>query len=139
MEARLTIGKVARLAGVGIETVRFYERQRLIEQPPRPSGGGFRYYPEATVRRIRFIRSAQQIGFTLRECGELLALQEAPNTDCGQVRESASAALESVNRKLEQLSAIKSALAALVSTCPGQGSIKNCPILQALDQPDGSR
>jgi len=81
----LTIGQVAKEAGVGVETVRFYERKALIEQPPRPARG-FRRYPPDVVRRIRFIQRAQGLGFTLREIGELLALRVEPATACGDVR-----------------------------------------------------
>ena len=133
MSAELTIGNVASLADVSVETVRFYERRGLIKQPPRPPTGGFRHYPEETVRRIRFIRSAQQIGFTLRECSELLALQEDPGADCGDVRERANIALDEVNRKLEQLTNIKAGLTALIAACPGQGSVDECSIIRSLE------
>ena len=71
----MTIGKLAREAGVGVETVRFYERRGLVEQPPKPVGSGFRHYPREAVERIRFVRRAQEIGFTLREIVELLSLR----------------------------------------------------------------
>ena len=129
----LTISKVAGLAGVGVETIRFYERKGLIKQPPKPSSGGFRRYPEEAVRRVRFIRSAQQIGFTLQESKELLALQDDPASDCADIRERARATLGEVNRKLEQLVRIKASLASLLSACPGQGAVEECSILQALD------
>ena len=83
----VTISKAAKNAGVGVETIRFYERKGLIEQPPKPFGPGFREYPEEVVRRIRFIRQAQDIGFSLREIAELLSLRADPSADCSDVRE----------------------------------------------------
>ncbi len=74
----LTISKAAKNAGVGVETIRFYERKGLIEQPPKPLDNGFRVYPEETVQRVRFIRQAQEIGFSLREIEELLSLRADP-------------------------------------------------------------
>ena len=74
----LTIGEAARRAGVGVETIRFYERRGLIDRPQKPQGAGFRVYAPEQVRRIRFIREAQQIGFSLREIAELLALEADP-------------------------------------------------------------
>ncbi len=77
---RMTIGEAARRAGVGVETIRFYERRKLISQPPKPSGGGYRSYPEETVDRIRFVRQAQELGFSLREIVDLLSLRADPET-----------------------------------------------------------
>ncbi len=82
----MTISNAARQAEVGIETIRFYERRGLIEQPPTPVGSGFRVYPEETVQRIRFIRQAQEIGFSLREIDELLSLRADPAADSSDVR-----------------------------------------------------
>ena len=131
--SEMTIGRAARAAGVGVETIRFYERQRLIEQPPKPVGGGFRVYPEATVRRVRFIRQAQEAGFSLREAKELLSLRADPATDCADVRERAQATLDEVNRKLERLHRIKAMLTGLIVTCPGQGTIRGCSIIAAFE------
>ena len=99
----LTISKAAKNAGVGVETIRFYERKGLIEQPPKPLDTGFRVYPEETVQRVRFIRQAQEIGFSLREIEELLSLRTNPSADCSDVRERAVAKLEEVDQKIEQL------------------------------------
>jgi MerR family copper efflux transcriptional regulator len=127
----LTIGKAAREAGVGVETIRFYERQGLIEQPPRPHRGVRRYSDEA-VSRIRFIKKAQQLGFTLREIHELLALRADPDADCSQLREEAVAKLQNVRQKIEQLQQIGAALETLINACPGQGGLQACSILEAL-------
>ncbi len=128
----MTIGKAARRGGVGIETIRFYERRGLIQQPPRPSGSGFRVYPEETVQRIRFIRQAQEIGFSLREIEELLSLRADPSADCADVRRQATAKLEEVDRKIAQLEEIRGALYELIAACPGSGALRVCSIMEAL-------
>jgi MerR family transcriptional regulator, copper efflux regulator len=112
MEARamqtMTIGKAAREAGVNIETIRFYERRGLIERPPK--GNGYRVYSPEEVARIRFIKEAQQIGFSLSEIGDLLSLRADPAADCSEVRHQAVAKLDQVNQKIEQLRAVGVAL-----------------------------
>ena len=128
----LIIGKAATAAGVGVETIRFYERKGLIEQPPKPLDTGFRIYPEETVQRIRFIRQAQEIGFSLREIDELLSLRADPAADCAHVRERAAAKLEEVERKIEQLGRIRSALNELIAACPGRGALRECSIMASL-------
>jgi MerR family mercuric resistance operon transcriptional regulator len=129
---QMTISRAARKAGVGVETIRFYERKGLIAQPPRPRGAGFREYPIETVRRIRFIRQAQEIGFSLREIDELLSLRADPAADCNAVRVRAAAKLEEVNRKVEQLDRIRRALEVLIAACPGSGALRSCSILETL-------
>ena len=128
----MTIGKAARLSGVGVETVRFYERRGLIDQPPRPANGGFRVYPEQTVERIRFIRQAQELGFSLAEIAELLALRADPSADCAEVRDHAEAKLDEVDRKIAGLEHLRSALAQVIAACPGQGALGACSIMDAL-------
>ena len=86
----MTIGKAARNADAGVETIRFYERQGLIAQPPKPLSG-YRIYSYETVKRIRFIRQAQALGFSLREIRELLSLKADPSADCADVRDQAEA------------------------------------------------
>ncbi len=130
---RMTIGTAARKAGVGVETIRFYERRGLIEQPPRPSGNGFRVYPEQSIQRIRFIRQAQDLGFSLKEIEVLLSLRADPTTDCADVRERAQTKLEEVNNKIARLAAIQSALKSLIDACPGQGAVRSCSILETLE------
>ncbi len=135
---RMTIGRAAARAGVGVETVRFYERRGLIERPPRPRHGGFREYPAETIRRIRFIRQAQEIGFSLREIAELLSLKADPAADCRHVRDRAAAKLAEVERKIERLERIRTALEALVAACPGSGAIRACSILEVLAEPEAA-
>ena len=128
----MTIGKAALKAGVGVETIRFYERKGLIDQPPKPLDSGFRVYPDEAVRRIRFIRQAQKIGFSLREIDELLSLRADPLADCADVREQAVAKLEEVDRKIARLKEIRGALEELIAACPGQGALRVCSIMGAL-------
>jgi len=130
----MTIGKAARQAGVGVETVRFYQREGLVEQPPKPLGSGVRTYSPDMVARIRFIKEAQQIGFSLREIRELLTLQADPSTDCSDVREQAVAKLEEVRRKIDRLREIGAALETLIAACPGRGELQACSIMDALTQ-----
>ncbi len=129
---RTTIGKAAKRAGVGVETIRFYERKGLIEQPLKPEDGGYRTYPIETVQRIKFVRQAQEIGFSLREIEELLSLRADPSADCSDVRERAVAKLEEVDRKMEQLGRIRSALNELIAACPGRGALRACSIMETL-------
>jgi MerR family mercuric resistance operon transcriptional regulator len=127
----MTIGQAARRAGCGVETIRFYERQGLIERPPKPAAG-FRHYPSEIVDRVRFIRQAQVLGFSLREIDELLSLRIDPRADCADVRSRASAKLDEVVRKIAELERIREALAELIEACPGHGAARTCSILEAL-------
>jgi MerR family mercuric resistance operon transcriptional regulator len=131
----VTIGAAARQAGIGVETIRFYERRGLIEQPPKPLGAGFRVYSPEQIRRIKFIRQAQRIGFSLNETKELLSLRADPRADCSAVRDQAEAKLEEVRHKIEQLQQIGAALETLIATCPGSGELDTCSILDTLADP----
>src|SRR5207247_2671094 len=95
----LSIGQVARLAGVGVETVRFYEREGLLEEPPRRESG-YRQYGEDVVARLRFIRRAKELGFTLKEIAGLLALRVDPDTTCADVRQRARTKIADVEAKI---------------------------------------
>ena len=128
-----TIGKAARQAGVGVETIRFYERKGLIAQPPKPVAGGFRDYPAATLARVRFIREAQELGFSLGEIAELLSLRADPKADCGAVQRRAEAKLAEVGKKIERLEEIGAALGRLIDACPGKGALGACSIIEALE------
>lgn len=132
MPNRMTIGRAAELASVGVETIRFYERRGLIAQPRRPSSGGYRVYSQEVVDRIRFIRQAQELGFSLREISELLSLRADPNADCLDVRSQAEIKREEVGRKIAQLERIKVALDQLIASCPGGGALRACTIIDAL-------
>ena len=133
---RMTISRAAHEAGVGVETIRFYERKGLIAQPPKPEGSGFRDYPVETVQRVRFIRLAQEIGFSLREIEELLSLRADPAADCSDVRDRATAKLTEVNRKIARLEQIRGALEELIAACPGRGALRTCSTQEALTDAD---
>ncbi len=128
----LTIGKVARQAGVGVETVRFYEREGLITEPMR-SGSGYRQYPEEAVSRIRFIRRAKELGFALREVRELLSLRVAPDTSTTEVKAHAQAKMADIEQKIRMLRRMKKTLEDLTDACDGCGPVGDCPILGALE------
>ena len=156
----LTRGELAGRCEVNFETIRYYEQQGLILKPAR-SAGNYRLYPADAVRRVRFIRRAQDLGFTLREIKELLALRASPRTRCGQVYARAQAKIANIDEKLKTLRAMRRALAHLMSDCgggagssvrppPGEGvgvrrsgaalppaaeprRRTSCPILEALD------
>lgn len=123
------IGTLAKRAGVGIDTVRYYERSGLLAPSQRLSSGYRRYTP-LELARLRFIRRAQALGFTLSEVRELLTL--SAKRDVARVKRSAEAKLQDVDRKILALQKIRDGLATLVAACPGHGRAADCPILQAL-------
>lgn len=127
----MTIGKVAKRAGVGVETVRFYEREGLIEQPAR-EGSEWRRYPEDVVPRLRFIRRAQELGFSLREIEELISLRLDPSANSAEVKARAEAKVDEIESKIRDLQGMKDALVRLAGACSGEGSVQECPILETL-------
>jgi Cu(I)-responsive transcriptional regulator len=131
----LTIGKLAKKAGIGIETVRFYERQGLVAPPPRTEAN-YRVYPEEEVARLRFIKRAKALGFTLNEIKDLLALTHDPHATRADIKARTLAKMEDVNRKIHDLTRIKAALEHLAAECDGHGSLEGCPILAALSCDD---
>ena len=129
-----TIATAAGQAGVGVETIRFYERCGLLRQPAKPASGA-RHYPPETVARLRFIRQAQQLGFSLRQTAGLLALWAVPDADSAEVRAAAQAKLVEVERKMAQLREMHAALKTLLAACPGGGGLECCSIMDALTHP----
>lgn len=134
----LTISAVARAAGVGVETVRFYERKGLIERPARPDSG-HRRYGEDVPRRLRFIRHAQELGFSLREIGALLELRVDANVSCADVKAKALGKIAEVEEKIASLERMRGTLIAITETCAGEGPTTECPILDALDEAEVSK
>lgn len=129
----MTISELAQAAGVHIETVRYYERRSLLPQPARrPSG--YRAYPATMVTRLRFIKNAQELGFSLAEIEKLLALRVDAATSCADVRRQAEAKLVEVEQKLQALQQIQAALTQLVAACEQGGPQGACPILEALEE-----
>jgi MerR family mercuric resistance operon transcriptional regulator len=129
----MTIGRVAGEAGVSVQTVRYYERRGLIPRPPRRASG-YRIYPEDTVRLIRFIRHAKELGFSLGEISELLSLRLSPEAPCSEVKKRARAKLEDIEGKMTTLGRMKRALEKLERECTGRGPVTECPILEALEK-----
>ena len=127
----LTIGQVAKRTRVNIETVRYYERRGLIPPPPRRESG-YRQFSQGTVARIRFIKRAQEVGFTLKEITELLSLRVDPETSCADIKGKAEGKLREVEQKIEELNRMKRALVRLKAACRGRGPTSECPILEAL-------
>lgn len=133
----LTIGAVARATGVGVETVRFYERKGLLPEPPR-APSGYRQYPQDTVDRLRFIRRAQRLGFSLQEISELLELRVDEVAACGAVEARARRKLDEVEGKIAELRSIEAALGRLVSACQAREPTSDCPIMEEFEHADRS-
>jgi MerR family transcriptional regulator, mercuric resistance operon regulatory protein len=134
MAASLTISRLAREAGVGVETVRYYQRRGLMPEPERPGGaglgGGVRRYSADDVRRLRFIRAAQASGFSLGEIGELLEMDAA--NDQARARAMAESRIAALDARIEELRAARAALSRLATECAAGGG-GSCPILAAFD------
>lgn len=128
----MTIGKLAKQCCVGVETIRFYEREGLIEEPPRRESG-YRQYPEEIVRRVRFVKRAKALGFTLKEIKELLALRIVPEATCADVRRQAEAKIADIEERIVTLQRMKQALSRLTVACSGSGPASRCPILEAME------
>jgi Hg(II)-responsive transcriptional regulator len=125
-------GDVAREAGVNIQTLRYYERRGLLRAPQR-SEGGHRQYPAESVRLVRFIKRAQDLGFTLKEVEELLVLRSARGRECSRVQRLTLAKLKDVDEKIAQLRAIRRVISTLAGSCDSRDETLDCPILEALD------
>ncbi len=128
----LTRSELSRRAGVNPETLRYYERLGLLPPPPR-TPSNYRQYPEDAVVRLRFIRKARELGFTLREIGDLLALRADSKARCSQVREKAEQKLANVEERIRSLRSIAKALKSLIRRCSKDGPTTRCPILEAMD------
>jgi MerR family mercuric resistance operon transcriptional regulator len=128
----MKIGELARNAGVNIQTVRYYERRGLLEDP-RGTAPGYREYNDVTVHRLRFIRRAQELGFTLGEITDLLALRMDPHTTAAVVKARASEKIDEIDGRIHDLERIRGALTHLAGKCLGaQGPTGDCPLLEAL-------
>jgi DNA-binding transcriptional MerR regulator len=127
----MKIGELARRTGVGIDAVRYYEREGLLPQAPRQASG-YRIYVEDDIRRIHFVKRAKSLGFTLTEIRELLALSSRPEDDMGGLKAAAGEKLADVEAKIAELVRIRDGLRTLITACPGHGALERCPILNAL-------
>lgn len=134
----LKVGEVAKRAEVNLQTIRYYERRGLLSKPIRTTSN-YRIYSDDAVRRVVFIKRAQELGFTLKEIGELLCFRATPRLQCHHVRKRADVKLHNIEDKIQGLQAIRRALARLIRSCPGRAPITDCPILEALSSDKGSR
>ena len=126
-----TVGQLAKTAQVNVETVRYYERRGLVPKPPR-NASGYRQYPQDAAARIRFIKRAKELGFSLKEISELLCFQTGPSAGCGDVKKQAKAKLANIEAKIRDLERMRRVLTELVAVCDGSGPASECPILHAL-------
>ncbi|MBE7567956.1 MULTISPECIES: Hg(II)-responsive transcriptional regulator [Acidithiobacillus] len=124
-----TIGTLARTAGVNIETIRFYQRKKLMRIPERPHGG-IRHYGQQDLKRLKFVKSAQRLGFNLEEVAQLLHLDDGAH--CKQAAAVAESHLSDVRKRLEQLKAMEAALAELLEECQKHSGEVACPLISAL-------
>ena len=129
----LTIGQLARTAGVGVETIRFYERRGLIEDPPRLASG-YRQYPPNAAARLRFIRRARELGFSVTEIQEFLSIQVDSASSCEVVELRLEAKVEEIEQRIADLRRILEALQELASTCREQEQAEECPVLRMWSQ-----
>ena len=131
--ARFTIGQLSKASGVGIETIRYYERIGMMPKVPR-GPGGFRQYDEALLRRLSFIRKGKELGFTQKEVRGLLALVDEHSYTCGEVQEITQAHLHGVQAKVRDLRRLEGVLTNMVNQCAG-GDVPSCPIVDTLFNP----
>jgi Hg(II)-responsive transcriptional regulator len=127
----LHTGELARQAGVNVETLRFYEREGLLAEPPRRASG-YREYPPEAVDLVLFIQRAKQLGFSLKEVKELLALREVPRATCSDVVVIAERKVADIDARISDLRAMRAALTKLLKQCPGSAPIAQCPIIESL-------
>jgi len=127
----LSAGRLAKAAAVNVETLRYYERRGLLPEPPRKESG-YRVYPETAIERLRFIKGAQVLGFTLDEINDLLNLRIDEHASRADVRQRAQEKVENIERKITALKAMREALNDLIEHCHGDGPTLDCPILEAM-------
>ncbi len=126
-----TTGRLAKAADVNVETLRYYEQRGLLPEPPRRDSG-YRIYPTESVERLRFIKGAQELGFTLEEIKELLTLRVSETADKGIVRHHAQQKVKQIEVKIRALQEMRDALQHLIHECSGEGPTSDCPILEAM-------
>ena len=129
----MRVGTLAKQAGVKIDTIRYYERHGLLPKAAR-TDSGYRMFPVTSVERLRFIKQAQALGFTLKEVKQLLALSVIPEMTCNDVRKRAQAKLADIHHKVDSLLAVKRALQQLVSACQAVGPASECSFLAKLQE-----
>ncbi len=132
MASRLTIGQLAKAVGVNVQTVRYYERRRLLSPSDRKPSG-YRLYGDEALKRLRFIKNAQALGFTLREIADLLSLRVTSTARCGDIQRKAQSKLIHVKGKVRDLQALARALEGLIRSCRAGQPTDRCPILKGLE------
>lgn len=125
----LTIGRVAELSNVGVETIRYYEREGILQQPQRIDGS-IRRYPKETIHRLHFIRRAQELGFSLLEITELLSIRATGKGSCSKVADKTEKKLAQIEEKIADLRRLKSALLKVKECCGQQAASDKCPVLE---------
>jgi MerR family transcriptional regulator, copper efflux regulator len=133
----MKIGQLAERSGVNLQTVRYYEREGLLPVAPRLASG-YRTFSEETLRRLRFIKRAQELGFTLAEIRELLSLRVDPKRDRSEVRAIAKAKIADIDAKMKALAGMKQALESITMQCGGHGRASECPILESIEASEAS-
>ena len=133
-KSALTIGALALDAGVNVETIRYYQRRKLLVEPAKPAGS-HRRYAVHDVHRIRFIKRAQQLGFTLEEVAQLLALEEGGT--CRETRQLAERKLAMIESRIASLSRMRRLLKGLIAECATGGRARACPIIATLSDDSG--
>lgn len=131
----LKIGEVARRGGVNLQTIRYYEREGLLPEPPRLASG-YRMFPAEAVHRLLFIKRAQELGFSLAEIRELLSIRIDAGKDCVDVRRLAREKLLDISAKIQSLQRMQQVLLSLTQMCPGTGPPSQCPILASMEPPE---
>lgn len=126
----LTIGKLATAAGVGVETIRFYQKRGLVAQPEKAKG--YRVYRQDDVARIHFIKRAQMLGFTLTEIADLIQLDHDQNADCGDLQERASGKIALIDQKLADLARMRDELVTLASSCASDQPLSECRLMSCF-------
>lgn len=130
----MKIGAIAKEAEVGVETIRFYEREGLLRKPSKPAGGGYREYSPEDLTRLKFIKRVQELGFTLREIKDLLILTTKPNATCSDVRRVSEAKISEIEAKIADLNKMKESLVELVCACGiGKKAVSNCKIVNCFE------
>ncbi len=127
----MKIGEVAKAAGVGIDAVRFYEREGLLPEPARQPSGYRDYSPDA-VLDLQFIKRAKELGFSLKEISELLLINREPDATAGDVKKLAEEKLADLGDKIRSLQRMQKALREVAERCPGRGPTSDCSILRSL-------
>ena len=129
---KLTAGQLAKKANVNVETIRYYERRRILPRPMR-TRSGYRIYPDEAVQRIRFVKRAQELGFWLKEIQELLGLSVTPGITSTDIRKRAEMKICHIDRKIQDLKTMRKNLSQLINACPACAPVSECPILEDLN------